>query len=82
MGLTCGVGCVEAAQRGLGPRSMFFRSFSNAIFFDIGAILGGFGRPKWRNKLIFGRFFSMFFSNVILASFLGSFLEGRTLKIQ
>ena len=37
-------------------------SFSCAIFFDFGAILGGLGRPKWSPKSIFGRFFAMFFS--------------------
>ena len=36
---------------------LFFGSMLEAIFFDLGAILGGFGRPKWRSKSIFDKFF-------------------------
>ena len=59
---------LRRAQRAVGRWSLFSSSRSNAAFFDFGAVLGGFGRPKWRPKSIFERFFSMFFSIVISAS--------------
>ena len=50
------------------------------MFFDVGSILGGFGRPKWRPKSIFGRFFFDAFSERVLASILGCFLKARKLE--
>ena len=49
--------------------SLFFNSLSEAICFDFASILDGFGKPKWSQKSFLGDFFSMFFSNAILASF-------------
>ena len=80
MGLVPGVGCVGAAQRDLGPWSLFFGSMLEAIFFDLGAILGGFGRPKWRSKSIFEKLFGSFFSHAISASILDRFLEAPNPK--
>ena len=57
--------------------AFFLRFFSNAIFlifFDIGSILGGFGRPKWRPKSIFGKFFAMLFSSAFWNRFFCDFL--------
>ena len=58
----------------------FFRRFFFSIFFDVGSILGGFGRPKRSPKSIFGRpFFDVFFE-CVLASILGGFLEAPNLE--
>ena len=50
---------------GFDLHSLFFGVFLEGDFFsifgDLGEILGGFGRPRWRPKSIFGRIFSMFF---------------------
>ena len=80
MGLTCGVGRVEGAQRDVGPWGLFFEPVSEATFFDLGAILGGFWEAKMVPKSIFGRFFGSFFSHAISASILDRFLEAPNLK--
>ena len=82
MGLVPGVGCVGAAQRDLGTWSLFFGSMLEAIFFDLGAILGGFGRPKWRSKSIFDKFFGSFFRMRLQHRFWIVFWRLRTLKIE
>ena len=59
--------------------SFFGRRFFS-FFFDLGSILGGFGRPKRRPKSIFGMcFFDVFFA-CVSASVLGRFWEARNLK--
>ena len=58
----------------------FFRRRFLPIFFDVGSILGGFGRPIWRPKSIFGRFFFDVFSERVLASIFGCFLKARKLE--
>ena len=73
LGLVSGVESVEGAQRQLGPKTFFFNSLSEGIFFDFGKILGGFGKPKYSPKSIFGRFFSVFFANAISGSIFGRF---------
>ena len=45
------------------------------MFFDVGSILGGFGRPKRRPKPSFGRFFFDVFFDCVLASISGRFWE-------
>ena len=75
-----GVGRVEAAQRDFRTWSLFFGSMLEAIFFDLGAMLGGFGRPKWRSKSIFEKLFGSCFSHAISASILDRFLEAPNLK--
>ena len=80
MGLVSGVECNEGAQRPLRFWGFFFGSMLEAIFFDLGAILGGFGRPKWRSKSIFEKLFGSFFSHAISASILDRFLEAPNPK--
>ena len=58
----------------------FFRRQCLANFFDVGSIFGGFGKPKWRPKSIFGRFFFNAFFECALASILGRFLEAPNLE--
>ena len=58
----------------------FFQLRFFAIFFDVGSILGGFGRPKRKPKSIFGTFFFDAFFECVLASILERILEARTLK--
>ena len=82
MGLPCGVGPVEASSGALRRWSLFFRLVSDAVFLDFWWILDGFGRPKWRPKLIFGSFFFDIFWDCVLASILGGFLEAPNLKNQ
>ena len=53
----------------------FFRRRFFSFFFDLGSILGGFGRPKRRPKSSFGRFFFDAFFECVLASIFGRFLE-------
>ena len=81
MGLPFGVGCVEASSasaEALEP--FFFCSMLEATFFDLGAILGGFGRPKWRSKSIFGEvFWQLFFACDFSIDF-GRFLEAPNPK--
>ena len=36
---------------------LIFERAAEAIFFDVGSILGGFGKAKWTLKSIFGKFF-------------------------
>ena len=63
--------------------SYFFLLFSEGfflIFFDVGSIFGGFGKPKRKPKSIFGTFFFDAFFECILASILGCCLEARNLK--
>ena len=67
--------CIASRNR-LRPRPRFFASR-----LDFGAILGGFGRPKWKPKSIFGRFFFDVFFECVLASILGGFLKAQDLKI-
>ena len=71
MGLVCGVGCVAGAQRDVRYWGLFFESVSEATFFDLGAILGGFWEAKMVPKSIFGRFFGSLFSHAISAAVLG-----------
>ena len=73
---------LRRAQRALGGWSLFFDAMLEAIFFALGGILGGLGRPKWRSKSIFERFFGSFFSHAISASILDVFWRLRTLKIE
>ena len=80
MRLIRGVGRVGAAQRDFRTWSLFFGSMLEAIFFDLGAMLGGFGRPKWRSKSIFEKLFGSCFSHAISASILDRFLEAPNLK--
>ena len=58
----------------------FFRRLFFSFFFDVGSILGGFGRPKRRPKSSFGRFFFDVFFECVSASILDRFLEARNLK--
>ena len=60
--------------------SICFRRRFFSIFFDVGSILGGFGRPKRKPKSIFGTFFFDAFFECVLASILERILEARTLK--
>ena len=64
--------------------SLFFDNvFSKAffsIFWNFGAILEGFGRPKWRPKSIFGTFFFDAFFERVLASIFGRFWEAPNLE--
>ena len=53
-------------------RSFFGRCFF-LIFADLDQILGGFERPRWKPKSIFGRIFSMFFLNMFGNRFFGDF---------
>ena len=46
---------------------------------DFGGTWGGFGRPKWRLKSIFGRPFSMPSPSALLNWFFGDFFKVRTL---
>ena len=59
----------------------FFRRRLFSYFFDVGSILGGFGRPKRRQKSSFGRFFFDVFFECVSASIFRQFLEARNLKI-
>ena len=59
--------------------SFFGRRFFS-FFFDLGSILGGFGRPKRRPKSIFGRFFFGVFFECVSASIFHGFWEARNLK--
>ena len=52
---------------------LFFEGCLGAFFGDLGAIFGGFGRPKWRPKSMFGTFFAMFFSSAFWNRFFGDF---------
>ena len=79
MGLVCGVGRVEGAQRDVRPWGLFFESVSEATFFDLGAILGGFWEAKMVPKSIFGKFWGGFFSRFVLVSILDRFLEAPNL---
>ena len=80
MGLTSGVGCVEAPPRPLGPWSLFFESVSGATFLDFGWILGGFWEAKMVPKSIFGRFFGKLFFERDFASIFHRFWEARNMK--
>ena len=65
--------------------ALFFELFSErvfffSIFFDVGSILGRFGRPKRRPKSIFGTFFFDVFFECVSASILGRFLEAPNLE--
>ena len=55
-------------------------SLSKGIYEDFGRISGGFGRPKWMPKSIFGTFFFDAFFECVLASIFGRFFKGRKLK--
>jgi len=85
MGTPKALPCGEALEGAVICMTLFFRHFLEhaffSIFFDVGSILGGFGRPKWRPKSIFGRFFGMFFSKAILASNFDRIFRLETLKI-
>ena len=49
-------------------RQFDYIEFFFSIFSIFGSILEGFGRPKWRPKSIFGRFFCDAFFECVLAS--------------
>ena len=57
--------CGGVRTLGFDLHSLFFGVFLEGDFFsifgDLGEISGGFGRPRWKPKSIFGRIFSMFF---------------------
>ena len=55
-------------------------SLCGAIFRDFGAILKGFGRPKWMPKPIFWRLLFDVFFECVFAWIFGCFLEARNLK--
>ena len=59
--------------------SFFRRRFFSHVF-DVGSMLGGFGRPKWRPKSISGTFFWDAFFECVLGSILGGFLEAPKLE--
>ena len=50
------------------------------MFFDVGSILGGFGRPKRRPKSVFWRFFFDVFFECVSASIFHGFWKARTLQ--
>ena len=75
-----GSSALRQARGSLRGWSLFFGSMLEAIFFDLGAILGGLGRPKWRSKSIFEKLFGSFFSHAISASILDRFLEAPNPK--
>ena len=54
-GVPKAVTCGERAKLHSSYFQSFFEEGVFSIFFDLGWILGGFGRPKWRPKSIFGR---------------------------
>ena len=58
----------------------FFWTQFFSFFFDVGSILGGFGRPKRRRKSIFGTFFFDAFFECVLVSIFDRFWEARNLK--
>ena len=65
------------------PEVFFFAFFRWPFFpnfFDVGSILGGFGRPKRSPKSIFGRLFFDVFFECVLASILGGFLKAPNLE--
>ena len=55
-------------------------SLVRVILEVLGAIFGGFGRPKWTPKSIFGRLFCDAFFECVLASIFAQFLEAPNLK--
>ena len=57
-----------------------FKMLFLATQVDFIAILGGLGRPKWRQKSNSGRVFCDAFFECVLASILGGFLEAPNLK--
>ena len=61
--------------------SFFGRRFFS-FFFDLGSILGGFGRPKRRPKSSFGSSFVDVFSECVSASIFCGIWEARALKNQ
>ena len=67
------------------PIALFSKLFFEGVllrffFFNFWQILGGLGRPTWKPKSIFWRFFFDAFFECISASFLGRFSEARNLK--
>ena len=74
------------AVMGFDSRKLFFFAFFSKAFFsmcfDVGSILGGFGRPKRRPKSSFGRFFFDVFFECVSASIFCGIWEARTLKNQ
>ena len=59
---------------------LVFERASEAIFFNFGSILGGFGRPKRRPKSSFGRSFVDVFSECVSASFFCGNWEGSDVE--
>ena len=55
-------------------------SLCGAIFQDFGAILKGFGRPKWMLKPIFWELLFDVFFECVVASILGGFWEAPNAK--
>ena len=80
MGLPCGVGCVEGAQRPLGFWGLFFDSVRETTFSDFGVIWGGFWEAKMVPKSISGRFFGKLFFERDFASIFHRFWEARNMK--
>ena len=75
-----GSGALGRAPRPLRPMTRFFRSSSEAMFFDLGWILEDF----WEAKMVPISILESFFFDVVfecaLASILNRFLEARNLK--
>ena len=80
MGLTSGVGQVEAPPRPVRFWGLFFESVSGATFLDLGWILGGFWEAKIIPKSIFGKFFGKLFFERDFASIFHRFWEARSMK--
>ena len=59
--------CGHLRTPGFGSHSLFFGVFLEgdffSTFFHLGGILGGFGRPKWKQKSNFEKFSAVFFSS-------------------
>ena len=68
----------------MGPEVLFFELFFEGVFggffFDFSSVLGGFWRPKWKSKSIFGRFFFDVFFECVSASIFYGFGEARNIK--
>ena len=67
----------EVRTLGFDFQSLFFKVFLKGDFFsifaDLGEILGGFGRPRWKPKSIFVKIFSIFFLNMFGNRFFADF---------
>ena len=76
-GLPKSLVCDEARAPGLELHSLFFGVFLEgdffSIFVDLGEILGGFEKPKWKQKSNFERFSAVFFSSTFGNRFCSDF---------